>query len=110
MTLTTTSLTTSVYFPNVDPASVDKFLLAAGNAEQFDGNASVDSALQKLGLPALYLPLPGMEVALMPHQVIGVAWMLEKEKGDEKGGCMADEMGLGKVRIGGIQLYVRVLT
>lgn len=77
--------------------SIDKFLLAAGNAEQFDGNARVDKALEKLGLDGLYRPLPGMEVALMPHQTIGVAWMLEKEKNHYRGGCMSDEMGLGKV-------------
>ncbi|KAI0938712.1 hypothetical protein AcV5_000330 [Taiwanofungus camphoratus] len=75
---------------------IDKFLLAAGNAEQFDGNARVDKALEKLGLDGLYRPLPGMEVALMPHQTIGVAWMLEKEKNHYRGGCMSDEMGLGK--------------
>ncbi|EKM56552.1 uncharacterized protein PHACADRAFT_207772 [Phanerochaete carnosa HHB-10118-sp] len=75
---------------------IEKFLVSAGNAEQFDSNASVEKALVKLGLPALYHPLPGMEVALMPHQAIGVAWMLEKEKSHAKGGCMADEMGLGK--------------
>ncbi|EPQ53423.1 hypothetical protein GLOTRDRAFT_139677 [Gloeophyllum trabeum ATCC 11539] len=75
---------------------IDKFLVAAGNAEQFDGNASVDSALEKLGLQNLFDTLPGMTVALMPHQAIGVKWMLEKEKSHFKGGCMADEMGLGK--------------
>lgn len=78
--------------------SIDKFLIAAGNAEQFDGNVSVDKALERLGLQGLYQTLPGMEVALMPHQVIGVAWMLDKEKSSIKGGCLADEMGLGKVR------------
>lgn len=57
----------------------------------------MEKALNKLRLPVLYTPLPGMEIALMPHQVIGVAWMLEKERGSEKGGCLADEMGLGKV-------------
>ncbi|PCH44932.1 hypothetical protein WOLCODRAFT_145249 [Wolfiporia cocos MD-104 SS10] len=75
---------------------IDKFLIAAGNAEQFDGNASLEDALRKLGLDGLYRPLPGMEIALMPHQVIGVAWMLEKEHSYLKGGCNADEMGLGK--------------
>lgn len=97
MTLMLPSLSTSYSLTSVDPFSIDKFLISAGNAEQFDGNACVDDALQKLGLSALYRPLPGMEVALMPHQVIGVAWMIEKEKGHERGGCMADEMGLGKV-------------
>lgn len=33
----------------------------------------------------------------MPHQVIGVAWMAEKEKSRLKGGLLGDDMGLGKV-------------
>ncbi|TFY57616.1 hypothetical protein EVG20_g8474 [Dentipellis fragilis] len=82
--------------PTAKADDIQTFLLAAGNAEQFDGNASVDQALEKLGLPALYTPLPGMQVALMPHQAIGVAWMLDREKSVHKGGCLSDEMGLGK--------------
>lgn len=72
--------------------------MSAGNAETFDGNVKVDDSLKKLGLASLVDTLPGMEIALMPHQVIGVAWMLtkEKEKG-AMGGILADEMGLGKV-------------
>ena len=31
-----------------------------------------------------------------PHQVIGVKWMLEREKEEPKGGILCDEMGLGK--------------
>jgi len=78
--------------------SIDQFLKQAGNAEHFDGNASLDRALFKLGLGNVFTPLPGMEVALMPHQAIGVAWMYDKEIGDHKlkGGCLADDMGLGK--------------
>ena len=79
-------------------SSIDKFLLEAGNAEQFDGNASIDQALEKLGLQSQYDLVSGMEVALMPHQTIGVAWMLDKEQSPLKGGCLADDMGLGKVR------------
>jgi SNF2 family DNA or RNA helicase len=33
----------------------------------------------------------------MPHQTIGVAWMVDKEQGKFNGGCLADDMGLGKV-------------
>ncbi|KDQ60258.1 hypothetical protein JAAARDRAFT_205244 [Jaapia argillacea MUCL 33604] len=85
------------YFaPAAKADDIEKFLIAAGNAEQFDGNQSVDKALEKLHLQNLFEPLPGMQVALMPHQAIGVAWMLEKEKGRDKGGCLSDEMGLGK--------------
>lgn len=45
----------------------------------------------------------GMKVKLLPHQVEGVAWMIEKETGVHnkraklpKGGILADDMGLGK--------------
>ncbi|KAF2196909.1 hypothetical protein GQ43DRAFT_404132 [Delitschia confertaspora ATCC 74209] len=45
----------------------------------------------------------GMKVKLLPHQVDGVSWMLEKETGAIKkkgkltrGGILADDMGLGK--------------
>ncbi|KAK0496238.1 hypothetical protein EDD18DRAFT_1388276 [Armillaria luteobubalina] len=77
---------------------IEKFLIEAGNAEQFDGNASVNEGLQKLGLDSITSLLPGMEVPLMPHQVIGVAWMAEKEKSNLKGGLLGDDMGLGKNR------------
>ncbi|GAM89769.1 hypothetical protein ANO11243_078080 [Dothideomycetidae sp. 11243] len=45
----------------------------------------------------------GMAVKLLPHQVDGVSWMLDKESGERKkngvlpkGGILADDMGLGK--------------
>ena len=97
--------------------SINKFLVAAGNSEQFDGNASIEQALAQLGLANQYDLLPGMAVALMPHQIIGrsnslcacivlthtytppigVAWMKNKELGTQmlQGGILADEMGLG---------------
>ncbi|KAF8340920.1 SNF2 family N-terminal domain-containing protein [Amanita rubescens] len=64
--------------------------------EEFDGNATVDEAIAKLGLKSQYEMIPGMVVPLMPHQSIGVAWMLEKEASKLKGGALSDEMGLGK--------------
>lgn len=76
--------------PPLNPISIDKFLVAAGNAEQFDHNATVDEALRKLGLPDLFTPMPGMEVALLAHQTIGVAWMLDRERGYAKGGKTAN--------------------
>lgn len=77
--------------------SLEKFLIQAGNAEVFDGNERVEDALKYLGLKSLNDIIPGMEVPLMAHQVMGVKWMLEKEHSYFKGGCLADEMGLGKV-------------
>ena len=39
--------------------------------------------------------LPGMEVRLLPHQIIGVSWMVRQEREyGLKGGILADEMGL----------------
>jgi hypothetical protein len=45
----------------------------------------------------------GLKVKLLPHQVDGVSWMIEKETGAHnkrgklpKGGILADDMGLGK--------------
>ena len=36
-----------------------------------------------------------MEVRLLPHQVIGVSWMVRQERESKlRGGILADEMGL----------------
>ncbi|PFH46796.1 hypothetical protein AMATHDRAFT_7394 [Amanita thiersii Skay4041] len=82
--------------PRAQPHEIEQFLKEAGNAELFDGNATVEDARAKLGLNSQYELLPGMAVALLPHQIIGVAWMKEKESGILKGGALCDEMGLGK--------------
>lgn len=73
-------------------------MLAAGNAEAFDENVNVNECLRKLGLRNMASLLPGMEVPLMPHQIIGVSWMLDREANKHaKGGILGDDMGLGKV-------------
>ncbi|KAJ6590535.1 SNF2 superfamily protein [Mycena vulgaris] len=82
--------------PQARADDIDKFLIQAGNAEQFDGDASIDKALEKLGLQSTHELLPSLDIPLMPHQLLGVAWMVETEKSSLKGGCLADEMGLGK--------------
>ncbi|KJA26761.1 hypothetical protein HYPSUDRAFT_35906 [Hypholoma sublateritium FD-334 SS-4] len=82
--------------PQAVSDDIEKFLVEAGNAENFDGNETVDKALAYLELRHLDEKLPGMDISLMAHQVMGVAWMLEKEKSGIRGGCLADEMGLGK--------------
>ncbi|KAF9040113.1 SNF2 family N-terminal domain-containing protein [Panaeolus papilionaceus] len=57
---------------------------------------SVKDAMEKLGLQIEEDLLPGLDVRLLRHQVIGVAWMLEKEHSADRGGILADDMGLGK--------------
>ncbi|PPR08294.1 hypothetical protein CVT24_002452 [Panaeolus cyanescens] len=85
---------------------LDKFIQVAANSDRFDDNATIDEASKQLGLNNLQEKLPGMEVTLMPHQILGVAWMLDKEKGPMQGGCLADEMGLGKT----IQMIATMVT
>ncbi|KAJ7583553.1 SNF2 family DNA-dependent ATPase [Mycena floridula] len=57
---------------------------------------TVNAARAKLGLKDANDTLPGLEVRLLPHQCIGVSWMIDQEKSNHKGGIMADDMGLGK--------------
>ncbi|KAF9468325.1 SNF2 family DNA-dependent ATPase [Collybia nuda] len=57
---------------------------------------TVKTAMETLGLRDHKDLLPGLEVRLLSHQAIGVAWMLAKEKGSDRGGILADDMGLGK--------------
>ena len=46
--------------------------------EEFKDNVPVAEAQSKLGLHNSDDLLPGMLVRLLPHQVIGVSWMLEQ--------------------------------
>ncbi|KAJ9094678.1 hypothetical protein QFC21_005835 [Naganishia friedmannii] len=64
--------------------------------DDFAENVTVSDAATKLGLAHMNDLLPGMSVSLMPHQIIGVQWMVDKEKGKNHGGILADAMGLGK--------------
>jgi SNF2 family DNA or RNA helicase len=50
----------------------------------------------------------GLKVKLLPHQIDGVDWMVNKETGKNptKGGILADDMGLGKT----IQSIALILT
>jgi SNF2 family DNA or RNA helicase len=64
---------------------------------EFAEYEKVSDAATKLGLASMDEALPSMKVKLMPHQVIGVAWMLDVERNAKrKGGILADSMGLGK--------------
>ncbi|KAJ1306287.1 hypothetical protein OPQ81_010989 [Rhizoctonia solani] len=64
--------------------------------DDHEGAIPVRDAAKALGLSNTTDRLPGMQVPLMPHQLIGVAWMVKQELGNVAGGILADDMGLGK--------------
>ncbi|KAJ7762016.1 SNF2 family DNA-dependent ATPase [Mycena maculata] len=64
--------------------------------EDLSEGLTVKEAMSDLGLENQRDLLPGLEVRLLPHQAIGVAWMLKRERSPDKGGILADDMGLGK--------------
>src|SRR4051812_41385722 len=72
----------SIMTEKFSPSRIREFVdvVAKGNEDSFDQDATIDKALQALNLTDLKDKIPGMEITLMPHQVMGVAWMLEKEK------------------------------
>ena len=37
-----------------------------------------------------------MKTTLMPHQLLGLKWLVKMEEGSNRGGILADDMGLGK--------------
>lgn len=62
--------------------------------EEFKDAVPVSQALEKLQLQSQMDILDGMRVRLLPHQIIGVSWMLDQEGSEEKrGGILADAMG-----------------
>ncbi|KAK2744248.1 hypothetical protein FQN57_004333 [Myotisia sp. PD_48] len=70
---------------------------AASKEEQEEGGEEDDEDDEDDGT------VEGLAVKLLPHQIEGVAWMVEKETGQKKtrgvlpkGGILADDMGLGK--------------
>ncbi|KAG9109343.1 hypothetical protein FRC07_008339, partial [Ceratobasidium sp. 392] len=64
--------------------------------DDHEGAIPVRDAVKALKLKNATDRLPGMQVALMPHQLIGVSWMVKQELGKVQGGILADDMGLGK--------------
>ncbi|GAA5958411.1 hypothetical protein JCM3765_007868 [Sporobolomyces pararoseus] len=74
----------------------EDFVAKAMEGESFEGNANVDAAAEALGLSSQHECVENMTIPLMPHQLIGVAWMKAQEESKHYGGILADEMGLGK--------------
>ncbi|KAG9074526.1 hypothetical protein FS749_013920, partial [Ceratobasidium sp. UAMH 11750] len=64
--------------------------------DDHEGAIPVRDAVKALKLKNATDRLPGMQVPLMPHQLIGVSWMVKQELGNVQGGILADDMGLGK--------------
>ncbi|GAA6038972.1 hypothetical protein JCM8097_000134 [Rhodosporidiobolus ruineniae] len=80
----------------VSSKDFDEFVKAAIEGDGFEGNANVNNAAKTLGLESQNDKLPHMNVKLLPHQIIGCAWMKQQEAGKYYGGILGDEMGLGK--------------
>ncbi|KAF8327231.1 P-loop containing nucleoside triphosphate hydrolase protein [Cantharellus anzutake] len=70
--------------------SVQEFIESASDG--FDENVKIEDALKNLGLSSIKDRLDGMSILLLPHQILGVAWMLDRERSSNRGGILADEM------------------
>lgn len=57
--------------------------------DDHEGAIPVRDAVKALGLKNATDRLPGMDVTLMPHQLIGVSWMVKQELGRVQGGILA---------------------
>ncbi|RYC54768.1 hypothetical protein CHU98_g11440 [Xylaria longipes] len=62
-----------------------------------------DAIRNLLDVPAVEIPVRdrqrepiALNKKLMPHQHVGLTWLLNQEKSSLKGGILADDMGLGK--------------
>ena len=61
-------------------ATVITFNSISSDAVALTFTLQVEDGVKKLGLPDINTRLPGMAIKLLPHQVLGVAWMLERER------------------------------
>ena len=77
-------------------AEFSEFLVKAAAEDMFDKSSTVEDAAAQIGLSRAQPMPPSMVCKLMPHQLMGVAWMVKQEKSDSFGGILGDEMGLGK--------------
>ena len=85
------------HFSHADRADISFADLFKTALDDFFEDTSVDDALKELGLAKIDDRIPNLSVTLMPHQIIGVAWMVKQEKKTScAGGILADAMGLGK--------------
>ncbi|KAH0578535.1 hypothetical protein H2248_003684 [Termitomyces sp. 'cryptogamus'] len=85
----------------ISPAEAEKAireLMSGGMGQELETEINMDDAIVK-GFR--------QDIKLLPHQVIGRAWMKEREDPSKKrfGGILADDMGLGKT----IQTLTRIV-
>ena len=72
---------------------LDHILKAA--TDSFKNVTSISDARRELGLDGTTDMIKGMSIRLLPHQVIGVNWMVKQERdAKKKGGILADDMGM----------------
>ncbi|KAJ7038866.1 SNF2 family N-terminal domain-containing protein [Mycena alexandri] len=81
--------------PVADPQDVESFVQTL-SGERFNKGLTLEQATLNLEMTPDSGFLPGLNVALMPHQITGVAACVKQEKSSYLGGFLADEMGLGK--------------
>ena len=77
-----------VYFEYANSRLQDLFKTAL---DDFHEDNDVEAALEGLGLTRLEDKIDGMNVQLMPHQVLGVHWMVQREKkSSNQGGILGE--------------------
>ncbi|KAK4687537.1 hypothetical protein P7C73_g2588, partial [Tremellales sp. Uapishka_1] len=77
------------------PQDLQKFF--EDNLKDFSEDVSINEALVKLNMKSPTDKFAEMTITLMPHQILGVSFMIEKEKNEKfRGGILGDAMGLGK--------------
>ncbi|CAJ2499692.1 Uu.00g025450.m01.CDS01 [Anthostomella pinea] len=74
-----------------------------GDDTQADGQAENEIVQRLLALPPIDYPPEQRQMTpkalsckLMSHQRVGLTWLMDQEKGINKGGILADALGLGK--------------
>ncbi|GAA5999550.1 DEAD/DEAH box helicase [Rhodotorula paludigena] len=93
--------------PRNEPSNDERALAAAMkglNVEDGGSKEDQEAALKELvsstidmsNVDTSWGPPPGLKCTLLPHQVQGVHWLRDREKGKKRGGLLCDDMGLGK--------------
>ncbi|TPX46100.1 hypothetical protein SeMB42_g03822 [Synchytrium endobioticum] len=68
----------------------------SGGHSQSSINVVLNSAPEDDDTMRQELVIPELKIDMLPHQVVGVNWMKNRDIGPTKGGILSDDMGLGK--------------